>query len=457
MIDAGALGHVLAAPAQDTTLSDFNQLIWWMVLLKVGIVFVFLLLTTMLMIWFERRIIGRMQNRPGPNRAGPFGLLQPVADALKLPLKEDIIPRGADRLVFIVAPIISAAVSFISFAIIPWGPVVSIFHHRTPLQLADLPVAVLLVLAMSSVGVYGIVLAGWASGGPYSLLGALRSAAQVISYEIAMGLAFVAVFLYAGSLSTSAIVSAQQHEWYAWLLPVSFVIYLFTMVGETNRLPFDLPEGEGELVAGYHTEYSSMKFAMFYLAEYINMTTVSALATTLFLGGWRAPWPVSLWAGANSGWWPVLWFLVKVFILLFGYVWLRGTLPRVRYDQLMAIGWKFLIPVSIVWILLIAAVRAWRLDSHTAAPYVVFGVVIVLLLALVWMWDSAAQQRAARLAAADAAAEEAEATPGGGGASAFPVPPLDLPHYHGVGIEGGIGIDAGADATGTSTREVTGA
>jgi NADH-quinone oxidoreductase subunit H len=467
MMDAGGtatLGHVLAAPAQDPTIADFSQLIWWMVLLKVGIVFVFLLLTTMFMIWFERRVIGRMQNRPGPNRAGPFGLLQPIADALKLPLKEDIIPRGADRMVFIIAPIISAATSFVSFAIIPWGPVVSIFHHRTPLQLADLPVAVLLVLAMSSIGVYGIVLAGWASGSPYSLLGALRSAAQVISYEIAMGLAFVAVFLYAGSLDTDGIVSAQQHEWYFWLLPVSFVIYLFTMVGETNRLPFDLPEGEGELVAGYHTEYSSMKFAMFYLAEYINMTTVSALATTLFLGGWRAPWPLSLWSGANSGWWPVLWFVIKVFLLLFGYVWLRGTLPRVRYDQLMAIGWKLLIPVSIVWILLIATVRAWRLDSHASAPYAVFGLVIVLIMALAYMWDSAAQQRAARSAAGDAAAERLESSVGAsgprdGGFAAFPVPPLDLPHYH------GIGLDQDADAenteiTGTSSnssREVTGA
>src|ERR1700685_112207 len=330
MIDTGALPHLLAAPATDSTLSDFNQLIWWMVLLKVGIVFLFLLLTTMFMIWAERRVIGRMQNRPGPNRAGPFGLLQPIADALKLSLKEDIIPRGADRLVFMIAPVISAATAFVSFSVIPWGPEVSIFHHHTPLQLTDLPVAVLLILAMSSIGVYGVVMVGWSPGSPYSLLGAMRSAAQVISYEIAMGLAFVAVFLYAGSLSTTAIVNAQQHEWYAWLLPVSFVIYLFTMVGETNRLPFDLPEGEGELVAGYHTEYSSMKFAMFYLAEYINMTTVSGLATTLFLGGWRAPWPLSLWSGANAGWWPVLWFVAKLFILLSYFICLRGPLSPVR-------------------------------------------------------------------------------------------------------------------------------
>jgi len=448
MIQAG----VLAAPATDPTLSDFNQEIWWMVLLKVGIVFVFLLLTTMFMIWAERRVIGRMQNRPGPNRAGPYGLLQPIADALKLPLKEDIIPTTADKLIFVAAPILSAAPAFVSFAIIPWGTVVSIFHHRTPLQVADLPVAVLLVLSMSSIGVYGIVLAGWSSGSPYSLLGALRSAAQVISYEIAMALAFVAVFLYAGSLSTTAIVTAQQRVWYCGPLIVSFVVYLFTMVGETNRLPFDLPEGEGELVAGYHTEYSSMKFAMFYLAEYVNMTTVAALATTLFLGGWRAPWPLSLWAGANQNWWPVLWFVIKVFILLFCYIWLRGTLPRVRYDQLMAIGWKILIPVSIVWILLTATVRAWRQDTHNTIPYIVGGVVLVIIIVLASVWETAAQERAARYAPAAAAADDGEPGPGTStalsttGATSFPVPALDLPHYHGIDLD-----------RETSTREVTGA
>ncbi len=430
--------------AADPTLSDFNTLIIWMVLLKVAFVFVFLLLVTMFMIWFERRVIGRMQNRPGPNRAGPFGLLQPIADALKLPLKEDIIPTTADKAIFVIAPIVSAVPAFIGISIIPFGPTVSIFHHHTPLQVTDLPVAVLLILAMSSLGVYGIVLSGWASGSPYSLLGALRSAAQVISYEIAMGLAFVAVFLYAGSLSTTAIVSAQQSRWYAWLLAPSFLIYLVTMVGETNRLPFDLPEGEGELVAGYHTEYSSMKFAMFYLAEYINMTTVSALATTLFLGGWRAPVPLSLWSGANSGWWPMLWFVIKVMLLLFGFVWLRGTLPRVRYDQLMALGWKVLIPVSIVWILLIATLRSWRNDSHNTIPYVVAGLILVIIVALAGMWDQMAQRRQAYY-------DTGRAQAGGGERPAFPVPPLDLPHYHGVGIDDGV------DLQGTSTKEVTGA
>jgi NADH-quinone oxidoreductase subunit H len=452
--------HALAA---DPTLSDFNQLIWWMVLLKVAIVFVFLLLTTTFMIWFERRVIARMQNRYGPNRAGPWGLLQPIADALKLPLKEDILPTSVDKLVFVVAPAIAATASFVSFAIIPWGPEVSIFHHRTPLQVVDLPVAVLLVLAMSSIGVYGIVLAGWASRSPYALLGALRSTAQVISYEIAMGLSFVAVFLYAGSLSTSAIVSAQQHFWYFWLLPVSFLIYLVTMVGETNRVPFDLPEGEGEIVAGHMTEYSSMKFMMFYLAEYNNMTTVSALAVTLFLGGWRAPWPISLWAGANSGWWPVLWFLIKVFALLFGYVWLRGTLPRTRYDQLMALGWKILIPLSIVWILLIATIRAWRNDGHSPVPYAVGGLVLVLILALVTFWDTAAQRRAAEIGP-----EEPVVTGGEDRAVAgFPVPPLDLPHYHsggqgGPGGNGGREVPhalggSGGDHSPRGDKEVTGA
>src|ERR1700677_3010423 len=421
-----------ALAAADPTLSDFNQQIWWLVLLKVGFVFLFLLLMTMFMIWFERRVIGRMQNRSGPNRAGPFGLLQPIADALKLPLKEDIVPTGVDKLVFFVAPIIACAPAFVAFAIIPWGPEVSIFHHQTPLQVADLPVAVLLVLATSSVSVYGIVLAGWASRGPYSILGALRSTAQVISYEIAMGLAFVAVFLDAGTLSTSQIVAAQQHYWYFWVLFPSFLIYLVTMVGETNRIPFDLPEGEGEIVGGHMTDHSSTKFAMFFLAEYINMTTVSALATTLFLGGWRAPVPISLWSGANTGWWPVLWFLIKVFILLFGYVWLRGTLPRVRYDQLMALGWKVLIPLSIVWILLIATVRAWRNDTHSTAVYVTAGIVLVLIVVLVTLWDNAAQrhaqQRADDLARPAASIEDGEPRE-----PSFPVPPLDLPHYHGIG------------------------
>ena len=460
-----------ALAAADPTLSDFNQQIWWLVLLKVGIVFVFLLLTTIFMIWFERRVIGRMQNRPGPNRAGPWGLLQPIADALKLPLKEDIVPTGVDKLVFFVAPILACAPAFVAFAIIPWGPEVSIFHHQTPLQVTDLPVAVLLVLATSSVGVYGIVLAGWASRGPYSILGALRSTAQVISYEIAMALSFVAVFLDAGSLSTSQIVAAQQHYWYFWVLFPSFLIYLVTMVGETNRIPFDLPEGEGEIVAGHMTEYSSMKFAMFFLAEYINMTTVSALATTLFLGGWRAPVPIStIWPGANSGWWPVLWFLIKVLGFIFVFFWLRASLPRVRYDQLMALGWKILIPFSIVWLLLVATVRALRQDNHSPVVYAVAGVVLVLFIALITFWDNGYTKWLARLEPDKPSVEEEEdewdyddqgelvkvakpALP----EPRYPVPPLDLPHYHGLELgDTALTGSAYGDAD-DATKEVTGA
>jgi NADH-quinone oxidoreductase subunit H len=438
--------HVLAV---DSTLSDFNQLIWWMVLLKVVIVFAFLLLTTIFMIWFERRVIGRMQNRPGPNRAGPWGLLQPVADALKLPLKEDIVPTKVDKLVFFVAPIIAAAPSFVSFAIIPWGPEASIFHHWTPLQVADLPVAVLLVLAMSSIGVYGIVLAGWASRGPYSIMGALRSTAQVISYEIAMGLSFVAVFLTAGSLSTTAIVNAQSHYWYAWVLFPSFAIYLVTMVGETNRIPFDLPEGEGEIVAGHMTEYSSMKFAMFFLAEYINMTTVSALATTLFLGGWRPFPPLTLlgqWV--YNPWVCVIWFLIKVFVLLFCYVWLRGTLPRTRYDQLMALGWKILIPLSILWVLIVATAQTLHARTwHDVGVDLVGGVVFILFILMAIFYDNGYQKHLARIAPDEPAGEEDEWDYDEDGERVrvekpvprFPVPPIDLPHYHGLELDPGPG------------------
>ncbi|HAS08445.1 MAG TPA: NADH-quinone oxidoreductase subunit NuoH, partial [Actinobacteria bacterium] len=391
----------------------------WLILLKSLVIFVFLVLVTLFTIWLERRIVARMQMRIGPNRVGPFGLVQGLADGVKLALKQDIIPALADRSVFILAPIISATTCFIAFAVIPLGPTVSIFGTWTNLQLTDFPVAVLFVLAIASIGIYGIVLAGWSSGSTYPLLGALRSSAQMISYEIAMGLSLVAVFLYAGSMSTSEIVSAQQNVWYVVLLLPSFVIYATSMVGETNRAPFDLPEAEGELVGGFHTEYSSLKFALFFLAEYINMVTVSALATTLFLGGWRAPAPISTnWEGANSGWWPLVWFVAKLFAFIFVFIWLRGTLPRLRYDQFMKFGWKVLIPVSLVWIVIVATARALRQSANvdSSSLLVVVGVILTILVVLSFVLDAMISRRMPREIEPE---PEFDAFAGG-----FPVPPL---------------------------------
>ncbi|GAA2139746.1 NADH-quinone oxidoreductase subunit NuoH [Kitasatospora kazusensis] len=371
------------------TLGFFGRDPWWLVLLKAVFVFAFLVLTVLIAIVWERKVVAWMQLRIGPNRHGPWGLLQSLADGIKLALKEDLVVAGADKVVYVLAPVIAAIPAFMAFAVIPFGPAgdeVSVFGTRTPLQLTDLPIALLYILATASIGVYGIVLAGWSSGSTYPLLGGLRSAAQVISYEIAMGLSFAAVFIYSGSMSTSEIVSAQQPTWFAVLLPVSFIVYIIAMVGETNRAPFDLPEAEGELVGGFNTEYSSLKFAMFMLAEYVNMVTVSALASTLFLGGWRAPYPISaFWAGANHGWWPMLWIVIKIQLLLFFFIWLRGTLPRLRYDQFMKLGWKVLIPVSLVWLVMVASVRALRNQGYGFSQVVLYvgaPIGVILLLAL---------------------------------------------------------------------------
>ncbi|MDT8909864.1 NADH-quinone oxidoreductase subunit NuoH [Amycolatopsis sp. PS_44_ISF1] len=356
---------------------------WWLVLIKaVVILLIGPVLTIFLIVW-ERKAVGRMQNRPGPNRVGPGGYLQSLADAIKLPFKEQIIPDTADRKVYFLAPVLAAVPALIALAAIPFGPVVSIFGERTTLQLVDLPVGVLVILACSSIGVYGIVLAGWASGSPYPLLGALRSTAQVISYEIAMGLSIVAVILYSGTLSTSGIVDAQAHGWYFYMLIPSFVIYLISMVGETNRAPFDLAEAESELVGGFHTEYSSMKFAMFFLAEYVNMVIVSAFCTTLFLGGWRFPF-VGEDSALNQNWWPMLWFFAKTFVLLFCFIWLRGTLPRMRYDQFMRLGWKVLVPVNLVWIVVVVAIKTvqWSWPQILVGIGIVLVVLVLLSLAL---------------------------------------------------------------------------
>jgi NADH-quinone oxidoreductase subunit H len=293
----------------------------------------------------------------------------------------------------------------------------------TPLQLTDFPVSVLYVLAIASVGIYGIVLAGWSSGSIYPLLGGLRSSAQMISYEIAMGLSFVAVFLYAQSMSTSQIVAAQEPMWYIVLLLPSFIIYTTAMVGETNRAPFDLPEAEGELVGGFHTEYSSLKFALFFLAEYVNMVTVSALATTLFLGGWRAPWPISLWDQANVGWWPMLWFFGKVFAFIFVFIWLRGTLPRLRYDQFMKFGWKVLIPVSIAWILIVSIARYLRNTGGLESRNLLFAASAVLVVIVLISYTLDLRRKKSDEIEVQRAAQEAEQEfdPYAGG---FPVPPM---------------------------------
>ncbi len=397
-------------------LSVFGVDPWWVIGIKTVLVFVLLVLMTLFTIWAERKVVARMQHRVGPKYHGPFGLLQSLADGIKLALKEDIVPTAADKVVFFLAPVISATAAFAAFAVIPLGPVVGIpFTDReTPLQLTDLSVAVLYVLAVAAVGIYGLVLAGWASGSTYALLGGLRSSAQMISYEVAMGLALVAVFIYSGTLSTSGIVAAQDDVWFAFILAPSFVIYMISMVGETNRAPFDLPEAEGELVGGFHTEYSSLKFALFFLAEYVNMVTVSALATTLFLGGWHAPWPLSIWDAANAGYWPVLWFLGKVAMFLFLFIWLRGSLPRMRYDQFMKFGWKVLIPAALVWIVAVSVVRVIRLEGGLDQRWIIAGggVLFVVLAASAFMPDRGAAEE-------EPAEEEFDAFAGG-----YPVPPM---------------------------------
>ena len=416
MISTSSLG--LLADIDNPELSDFGHDPWWVILLKAVLIFVVLVLLTLFNIWWERRVVARMQHRIGPNVHGPFGLLQSLADGVKLALKEDITPKAADKVVFVLAPVIATVPAFVAFAVIPFGPVVNFFGHETPLQLTDMPVAVLFVLAIASIGIYGIVLGGWSSGSTYSLLGGLRSSAQMISYEVAMGLALVAVFLYAGSMSTSQIVAAQDDLWFGLILLPSFAIYTISMVGETNRAPFDLPEAEGELVGGFHTEYSSLKFALFFLAEYINMATVSALATTLFLGGWHAPfWIDSFWEGANRGYWPLLWFFGKVMFFVFIFIWLRGSLPRLRYDQFMAFGWKRLIPISLVWIVAVGTIRSISLEGQIDRRYLLIGigVLAVLFLVMFFVGEDAEQ--------ADQSVEEsAEPVTAGG----YPVPAMPV-------------------------------
>jgi len=324
---------------------------------KVLLVFAATMLTVLIMIYAERRVSAFMQGRLGPNRVGPQGLLQPIADGIKFLMKEDIIPAGVDKPIFILAPAVLLIPALMTFAVIPFGSDITLFGRQIPLQVADVNVGILYVLALTSIGVYGIVLAGWSSNSKYSLLGGLRSAAQLISYELAMGLAVVSIILLSGSLKLNDIVADQQGYLFSWNVfkqPVAFIIFLIAVYAETNRLPFDLSEAEQELVGGYHTEYSSIKFAMFFMAEYANMITAAALTVTLFFGGWDVPLinetSLGIWGTLLS----VSSFILKMGFFLFLFIWVRWTFPRFRYDQLMKLGWKVMLPIALLNIFITA-------------------------------------------------------------------------------------------------------
>jgi NADH-quinone oxidoreductase subunit H len=351
-------------------------------IVKIAITVFVLLTGVAYTVWLERKVVGRMQNRWGPSRVGPFGLLQPLADGIKFILKEDLTPPYVHKTLYIIAPMLAVIMALTSIAIVPIGPMIHIGSVSTPIQItgvadpntasgaSDINIGLLVILGITSLGVYGIALAGWSSNSKYSLLGALRASAQMVSYEIALGLSLVGVLIISGTFSLRGIVE-HQLQWYTWnghaLLPkwniftqfIAFFIYMMAAFAETNRIPFDLPEAETELVAGYHTEYSAMKFAMFFMAEYANMVTVACLASVLFLGGWSGPVPGFLPPILQSIV-PVFWFLLRVVAFLFLYIWIRGTLPRFRYDQLMAFGWKFLFPLSLANIVITALVVALR-------------------------------------------------------------------------------------------------
>jgi NADH-quinone oxidoreductase subunit H len=364
---------------------------WVLLIARIVVVFFALLLMVLLLIWVERKVIADMQTRTGPMRAGPRGILVTLADGIKLFFKEGITPSMADRPVYTIAPYVAILPAFLAFAVIPFGAGVTLFGRHVPFQLADLNIGILWVLAMGSLSVYAVVLAGWSSGSNYPLLGSIRSSAQMISYEVGMGLAFVAVVMYSGELTMSGIVASQDRVWNVIPQFPAFVIYLIAGLAETNRPPFDLAEAETELVAGFHTEYSGIKFAMFYLGEYVNTVTVAAIATTLFLGGWRGPHPDFLvWL------WPVLWFLFKVFVIIYLYIWVRATFPRVRYDRLMAFGWKVLIPVGLLWVLATGAVIVLP-DVYGRKAILLGGAILAgVLVVITLIWPLIVPDRSAR-------------------------------------------------------------
>jgi len=354
---------------------------WALLIGEVVVVFFGLLIAVMVLIWMERKVIADMQTRMGPMRAGPKGILITLADGIKLFFKEGITPTLVDRPVYLIAPVIAMLPAFLAFAVIPYGTSVELFGREVTFQIADLNIGILWVLAMGSLMIYSIVLAGWSSGSNYPLLGAVRSSAQMISYEVGMGLALVAVLMYSDSLKMSEIVASQDRIWNVIPQFPAFVIFLIAGLAETNRPPFDLPEAESELVAGFHTEYSGIRFAMFYLGEYLNVVTVAAVATTLWLGGPRGPAPDFL-----SWLWPLLWFTFKVVVIVYLYIWIRATLPRIRYDRLMTFGWKFLIPFGLVWVLLTGAIvvlpDVYGRDAVVTAFAIAFGAIVVV--SLIW-------------------------------------------------------------------------
>ena len=414
----------------------------WLSIVKIVVVFVVLLGWTIFNVWFERRLLGRMQNRQGPIMNGPFGLGQALGDGLKLLFKEDFRPAKTDGIVFNLAPYLTGLAAFTMWSVIPLGGQVTIFGHQTYLQIAQLPVSVIFIVAIAGLGIYGLVLAGWSGSGTYSLFGSMRATAQLISYEVAMGLAIVAVAMYAGSMSTNDIVNSQASTmqfgsfsvpipgWYAILLIPSCITYIISMFGETNRLPFDLAECESELLSGHITDYSGFRYAIYFLAEYINVATVSAVATTLFFGGYRAPWPFNvLWGGMfDQGWWTLLWFVLKVQILIFIVVWARAALPRFRYDHFMSLGWKALIPINLVWIMLIALYRKARAGAMSWTVPAVVSVVVALIILLIIFRMEKKQPVPEELGTKDGKVFDAYA----GGYPVPPMPGTQLPELAGL-------------------------
>jgi NADH-quinone oxidoreductase subunit H len=356
-----------------------NWEVWLIVVIKVLVAFVVLLVATALMIWFERKVISDMQSRIGPNRAGPWGLLQTLADGTKLIFKEDLLPERADSFVFKLAPYLSVIPAVLIFSVVPVGGVITIGSHTFELQVSDPPIGILVVLAMSGIAVYGVMLAGWSSGSKYPLLGSVRASAQVISYEAALGMSVVMVVLVSHSLSTRAIVDAQAHGFWDWnLIRLGFLPFIFFMIAitaELTRPPFDLTEAEQELVGGFHTEYSSIRFGLFFLAEFMNTITMSAVVVTLFFGGPDGPIPHFI--PTSDVWMPIVWFVIKTAAFCFIYVWFRAALPRLRYDQLMDLGWKRLIPMTLAWLLLVASVITWHWGGLIMVAVVLVAAVLL--------------------------------------------------------------------------------